>query len=152
MNSAVATIKTQCTIQVVDWGPTGFKCGFNYKPLAVVPDGALAKVMHACCMIAHSTAIAEVLLRVVHEFDLMYSKRAFVHHYVGEGMAEGEFSEACEDLAAMEKDYDEVGIETAEGEREEVWLRLCRSSTCSLNSMLTVKGLGMLTKLPFALF
>jgi hypothetical protein len=51
----------------------------------------------------------------------MYSKRALVHWYVGEGMEEGELSEAREDLAALEKDYEEAGIETAEGEGEEKW-------------------------------
>ena len=53
------------------------------------------------------------------KYDMMYSQRAFVHWYVGEGMEEGDFAKAREDLGFLEEDYLDVLSEQATNEEDD---------------------------------
>merc|ERR1712130_196908 len=68
-------------------------------------------------MMGNNTAISRVFSdRICNKFDVMYSQRSFVHWFVGEGMEEGEFQEAREDLGFLEKDYLDVLAESVTDE------------------------------------
>ncbi|CAH0556724.1 unnamed protein product [Brassicogethes aeneus] len=108
INSSINSIKSKRSIKFVDWCPTGFKVGINYMPPTTVPGGDLAPTQRACVMISNSTAIKEAWERVVGKYEMMYKKRAFFHHYIGEGLEEGQFSEARENLKDLILDYKEV--------------------------------------------
>merc|ERR1712173_407384 len=116
-NATVQWLKQNNKISFVEWCPTGFKIGLNEVPAASVAGDVMAVRDKNVCMIGNNVAVSRVFTeRINKKYDMMYSQRAFVHWYVGEGMEEGEFSEAREDLGFLEKDYLDVVTEQASDE------------------------------------
>jgi len=119
-NATVQWLKTNKKVTFVEWCPTGFKVGLNEEAPAVLPKDEIAPAKRNVVMIGNNTSISRVFSeRISKKYDLMYSQRAFVHWYVGEGMEEGEFAEAREDLGFLEKDYLDVLSEQATDEEDE---------------------------------
>jgi len=116
INAAIAQIKSRHDIPFVDWCPTGFKVAIINHPQVSFPDDLMAPAKRSVTMLSNTTATVSLFTHLAHKFDLMYAKRAFVHWYVGEGMEEGEFQEAREDLASLIGEYEAVAVDSSNNE------------------------------------
>ena len=87
--------------------PTGFKCGIDYRA-PISPHPAFAPHNKSVTAVSNTTAISSSFARITRNFDLLFSQKAFVHHYLDSGMEEGELLEAREDLASLQNDFEDM--------------------------------------------
>merc|ERR1719471_382100 len=86
-NATVQWLKQNNKISFVEWCPTGFKIGLNETPAEEIKKDIMKMAERNVTMIGNNVAVSRVFTeRITKKYDMMYSQRAFVHWYVGEGM------------------------------------------------------------------
>ncbi|CEF68752.1 Tubulin family and Alpha tubulin family and Tubulin/FtsZ, GTPase domain and Tubulin/FtsZ, C-terminal domain and Tubulin/FtsZ, 2-layer sandwich domain and Tubulin, C-terminal domain-containing protein [Strongyloides ratti] len=114
VNEAINKLKNKKLLKFVDWCPTGFKIGISSYEMKSIPGSHIGNVPRTVCMVSNNTSIVEIWKRLNYKFNIMFAKKAFVHWYLSEGMEEGEFTEALEDLSALEIDYNEMMVNSSQ--------------------------------------
>uniref|UniRef100_A0A1B0G2Y5 Tubulin alpha chain n=1 Tax=Glossina morsitans morsitans TaxID=37546 RepID=A0A1B0G2Y5_GLOMM len=108
VNNAIQNTRSNSRARFVDWSPAGFKIGVTSVPPSFVPGGDLAPSIRAVCGIFNHTGIRDAWCRLVNKFNKLYERRAFIYHYVGEGMEESTFFDATSNICQLISDYQEV--------------------------------------------
>lgn len=108
INAAINSLKATRIVNLMDWAGSYIRIGLDKSFLQCVPEDIVAKLERSVCTLSNSTELREVFERYVESFDDMFAKRAFIHWYTKEGLEEGEFIEAREDVAALMSDYEEI--------------------------------------------
>uniref|UniRef100_A0A1A9V963 Tubulin alpha chain n=1 Tax=Glossina austeni TaxID=7395 RepID=A0A1A9V963_GLOAU len=108
VNDAIQKTRSNSRARFVDWSPAGFKIGITSVPPSFVPGGDLAPSIRAVCGIFNHTGIRDPWCRLVNKFNKLYERRAFIYHFVGEGMEEGTFFDATSNICQLISDYQEV--------------------------------------------
>jgi tubulin alpha len=104
VEAAVDGVKANMTVRMADWATTGIMSGV----VSQVPGAELSHERRAVGMISSNSAVSGTFDRIAKNFDLMYSRRAYVSHYVQEGVEESEFDEAREELADLIRNYESI--------------------------------------------
>ncbi|KFB44613.1 AGAP002770-PA-like protein [Anopheles sinensis] len=108
INRSLQELRRNRSVRFVDWCPTGFKIGINYQPPIAVPGSDLARTDQALCVLSNNTAVKSAWSRVAGKYQQLYERRAFLHHYLDEGIEEPDLAEALENIRTLISDYEEI--------------------------------------------
>ena len=111
--TALNKMKGSKNIRWVEWVPTAFKVGMMDRPIVTVKGSRLPAVNRSVTMLTNNSAIGTAIEKIVRRFKILYSKRAFVHWFVGEGLEESEFGESILNISGLIKDYEECARSTS---------------------------------------
>ncbi len=96
---------------------------YKYKNTSNDNDSKL-ELVRSSCMLSNSYSACHVISHNNYKFDKLFTRRAFVHWFVGEGMSEGEIQEAREENAIFERDMEEAFSTTTQDKKS---MAVCNS-------------------------
>jgi tubulin alpha len=107
VSDAIHEMRTNRQIMFVDWIPTGVKIERSTKRLMHDEDNQhFNNPMKSVLKVSnHTSLFSDVVTPILGNFSKLFSNRSYVHWYVSEGMTEGEFIEAEENLQAADSMY-----------------------------------------------
>ena len=114
--TAAAMFRGKISMREVDEQMANLHNKYSKYFVKWIPDSIMSSVcnvppkgveMSATC-IANSTAIQEVFIRIINQFDAIFRRQAFVHWYTAEGMDQMEFIEAESNVNDLLSEYQTI--------------------------------------------
>jgi len=120
--TCAVVFRGKCSMREVDEQMLSMQNKYSSNFVEFIPNNVKTAVCDmppkgldmSATFIGNNTAIKEMFIRLAEKFGKMFSRKAFLHWYTGEGMDDMEFSEAesnLKDLISEYQQYQEAGID-----------------------------------------
>ncbi|XP_028967401.1 tubulin alpha-2 chain [Galendromus occidentalis] len=105
VQQSITKIKGLKQTTTASWCPPAFKVGHVPAPPIYPEQSVFGEISDALSMLSANTAVKGIFKRMTRKFDLLFSKRAFVHSYLCEGMSINDIRDAFEDVEDLIFEY-----------------------------------------------